>query len=82
MSTIPSRLVTERLGPGDDTQGAGLDGWDRRLRLRYLMTRTTAIHGRNPRSTSSNDRPSMFGCRSSSVAQPNQTSLINKPTTK
>lgn len=33
-------------------------------------------------STSSNDRPSMLGCRSSSVAQPNQTSLTNRPLTR
>lgn len=32
--------------------------------------------------TSSNDSPSMFGCSSSWVAQPNQTSLMNSPPTR
>jgi hypothetical protein len=52
----------------------------RRRRARDRITRTTAtVVSRLERSTSSRDKPSTFGCSSSSVAQPKNTSLVARP---
>ena len=48
----------------------------------YRIARRAAIPGIQARSTSSNERPSMLGCSSSSVAHPNQPSLISRPQMK
>lgn len=48
----------------------------------YRATSTITPPIRNVMRTSSNDSPSMFGCSSTAVAQPNHTSLTNSPTTK
>lgn len=55
----------------------------RRRRVTYQVASTVPMPGTKPiNSTSSNDSPSMLGCNSTSVAQPNHTSLMNKPPTK
>ena len=84
--------VASRKRPRHPAQPVGLElhggnrGFGRRrgdaCAAMYRIARRAAIPGIQARSTSSNERPSMLGCSSSSVAHPNQPSLISRPQMK
>ena len=73
LSRVPANGTPTLHGQGDDACSSAQN---------VQVIQTAMLAGMNASRASSRDRPSMFGCSSPSVAEPNHASLMSRPETK